>query len=165
MGRGILPVIDILISLAVILLLRKRLFNLCTYDYWEYLLLSALDSILTVCSWQYTTCLQQENCNFFSTSLVGDATFAVWQRTSHFEFLFLLKLALLNQFFQKLPKDTKTADIQALEPPRDIQRGAAGWVKRFVKKFLRVPHALLGQHGSCSTGPTASATLRKMFTK
>ena len=46
-----------------------------------------------------------------------------------------------------------------------IQRGAAGWVKGFVNKFLRVPLALFGQHYSCSTGPTASATLRKMFTK
>ena len=46
-----------------------------------------------------------------------------------------------------------------------LQRGAAGWVKGFANTFLRVPLALFGQHGSCSTGPTVRATLRKMFTK
>ena len=37
--------------------------------------------------------------------------------------------------------------------------------KRFCKQISESSLALLGQHGSCRTGPTASATLRKMFTK
>ena len=37
--------------------------------------------------------------------------------------------------------------------------------KRFCKFILRVPLALLGQHGICSTDSTASATPRKNFTK
>ena len=42
-----------------------------------------------------------------------------------------------------------------------IQRGVVGRVKGFVNKFLRVPLALLGQHGSCSTGPNSQCNSQK----
>ena len=43
----------------------------------------------------------------------------------------------------------------------EVQRGATGCVKDFVKFFLRVPLALPVQHSSRSTGIAAGGSLMK----